>query len=81
MAFSAGDTYTIKEVMQHAGEWYAKSTRWDTLWFPLSSTDWKGGPGAQGCGCCVVTKANFQSQKKVVRGPAWEVRLSSLSFS
>ena len=49
MRFSAGDTYTIKEVRQHAGKWYAKSTRWDTLWFPISSTDWAAKKGGKVC--------------------------------
>ena len=47
MAFSAGETYKIKDVRKHDGAWYATETKWGILWFPLSSTDWTGAPGAQ----------------------------------
>ena len=45
-----GEKYTIQQVRQHAGAWYATSTTHPPLWFPLSSTDWKGSgePAAKG---------------------------------
>ena len=50
MLISTGKRYTIQQVRQHAGAWYATSTAFSTLWFPLSSTDWKrsGEPSAKG---------------------------------
>lgn len=41
MAFSIGDRIQIHSVREHAGDWYATSQDFTTLWFPLSSTNWK----------------------------------------
>jgi len=39
MSFSEGQVYTIKDMTCEDGKWFATSTRWETLWFPLDSTD------------------------------------------
>ena len=40
LAFSEGKVLTIIDVMEEDGELYATETEYETLWFPLSSTDW-----------------------------------------
>ena len=44
--FSTGEQFTIKELLQEDGEWYAVGHEYSTLWFPLSSTD-AGDPSKQ----------------------------------
>ena len=39
MSFSGGQVYTIKDMKCEDGKWFATSTRWENLWFPLDSTD------------------------------------------
>lgn len=48
--FSAGQTFEIVEVREHNGAWYATNTQYSTLWFPLSSTDWKNPVDGKGAG-------------------------------
>ena len=43
LAFSAGERLKIVQVMRWQNAWYATSTAFTTLWFPLSSTDWRDG--------------------------------------
>ncbi len=38
---SVGMKLEIAQVMHWQNAWYATCTRWTTLWFPLSSTDWR----------------------------------------
>ena len=38
LAFSKGDKFTITELKEENGRWYALETGWSSLWFPLSST-------------------------------------------
>jgi hypothetical protein len=40
---SVGMKLEIAQVMHWQNAWYATCTRWTTLWFPLSSTDWHDG--------------------------------------
>ena len=48
--FSAGQTFEIVEAREHGGAWFATNTQYPTLWFPLSSTDWKSPAAAAGAG-------------------------------
>ena len=41
--FSVGERLEIAQVMHWQNAWYATCTRYTTLWFPLSSTDWRDG--------------------------------------
>ena len=43
LSFSKGTRLTITQ--QENGKWYATDSKYNTLWFPLSSTEWAGNCG------------------------------------
>ena len=71
LAFSKGEKLTITKVREEKGEWYAVGHKFDTLWFPLNSTDWKSrvASAAPAVGCCAVTLKSYSAGLKVIRGP------------
>jgi hypothetical protein len=54
LSFHKGEQLRITKLQEENGEWYAVGSQWDSLWFPLSSTDWRqrlpGGVGAPHAG-------------------------------
>jgi hypothetical protein len=77
LSFSKGAKFKILKLKEEGGEWYALEQQWKTLWFPLSSTDWRkrAGKSARTGGCCSVTKKNFSAGLRVVRGAGFLFRL------
>ena len=72
LSFNKGQTMEIVKLHEEGGKWYALGKDYKTLWFPLSSTDWKkrAGTSAKATGgCCIVRKTTFSAGLKVVRGP------------
>ena len=47
LLFSVGKELKITKLQEERGEWYAVGHEYDTLWFPLSSTDWKSHQDSQ----------------------------------
>jgi ankyrin repeat protein len=63
LSFSEGKKLTITKLEKENGEWYATCTEYDTLWFPLSSTDFTFDQD--------VSKG-VSKDARVVRGPDWK---------
>ena len=49
IAFSKGATLTISKVREENGTWFATGKDYDTLWFPVRSTDWDGEKATEKC--------------------------------
>ena len=60
LAFHVGSEFEIVNVISHEGAFFATNTEFDTLWFPISSSNWtprprasRSGGRAKGASVCV----------------------------